>query len=101
MPTVTRKKLEIIVETPVVRRLEAILTEEGVRGWSVFRSVEGSGTGGEWRGDFTSALEKRLVFAVTNAETAERVLVRLLPFLEDYPGVVCVSDVQVLRPERF
>jgi nitrogen regulatory protein PII len=101
MPTVMRKKLEIIVEAPVLRRLEQILSEEGVRGWSVFRSVEGSGQGGEWRSDFTSAHDKRLVFAVTSEETAERVLARILPFLEDYPGVVCVSDVGVLRPERF
>ena len=101
MPTVTRKKLEIIIEAPVLRRLEAIMTEEGVRGWSVFSSIEGAGASGEWRGDFTAATQKRLVIAVTNEAAAERVLQRLLPFLEDYPGVVCVSDVQVLRPERF
>ena len=100
MPTVPCKKLEIVVEAPVLRRLEAILAEEGVRGWSVFRSVEGAGSHGEWRSDF-AATERRLVWAVTSAETAERVLDRLLPFLDDYPGVVCVSDVGVLRPERF
>jgi PII-like signaling protein len=100
MPTVARKKLEVIIEEPILRRLEAILAEEGVRGWSVFRSVEGSGSHGEWRSGF-AATEKRLVWAVTNAETAERVMTRLLPFLDDYPGVVCVSDVGVLRPERF
>jgi nitrogen regulatory protein PII len=101
MPTVPRKKIEVIVEAPVLRRLEAILQEEGVRGWSVFRSVEGSGSHGGWRSDFPAATEKRLVWAVTNEATAERVLARILPFLEDYPGVVCVSDVGVLRPERF
>ncbi len=85
----------------VLRRLETILEEEGVRGWSVFRSIGGAGSHGGWRSDFTDAQEKRLVWAVTNAETAERVLQRILPFLEDYPGVVCVSDVGVLRPERF
>jgi len=100
MPTVARKKLEVIIEAPVLRRLETILQEEGVRGWSVFRSVEGAGSHGEWSSGFAST-EKRLVWAVTNAETAERVLDRILPFLEDYPGVVCVSDVGVLRPERF
>ncbi len=101
MPTVARKKLEIVVEAPVLRRLEAILSEEGVRGWSVFRSTEGAGSHGEWRSDFPAVQEKRLVWAVTSADTAERVLQRILPFLEDYPGVVCVSDVGVLRPDRF
>ena len=102
MHTTSRKKLEIIVEAPVLRRVEVFLEEAGVRGWTVLPSVKGHGSGSEWTsGDFTPGQEKRLIFAVATAEVADRVLERLGRFFQDYPGIVVVTDVEVLRAERF
>jgi nitrogen regulatory protein PII len=100
--TTTRKKLEIIVEAPVLRRVESFLEEAGVRGWTVLPSLKGHGSGGDWTsGDFTPGQEKRLIFAVATAEVSDRVLERLAAFFADYPGIVVVTDVEVLRAERF
>ncbi|MBW0152604.1 P-II family nitrogen regulator [Phenylobacterium sp.] len=97
-----RKKLEIIVEAPVLRRVETFLAEAGVRGWTVLPSLAGAGDSGEWRsGDFTPGQEKRLIFALVTTEVADRVLARLADFFADYPGVVAVSDVEVMRGEKF
>ncbi len=97
-----RKKLEIIVEAPVLRGVEDFLAEAGVRGWTVLPSLAGSGDGGGWRsGHYTPGQEKRLIFALVTAEVAERVLERLADFFADYPGVVAVSDVEVMRGEKF
>ena len=86
----------------MLRRVEAFLAEAGVRGWTVVPSVEGAGAHGEWRsGDFTPGQEKRLLWAIVSDDVAERALARLAIFFEDYPGVVCTSDVEVLRAERF
>jgi nitrogen regulatory protein PII len=102
MQTTARKKLEIIVEAPVLRRVETFLEEAGVRGWTVLPSLKGHGSGGDWSaGDFTPGQEKRLIIAVAAADVAERVLERLGRFFADYPGIVVVTDVQVLRAERF
>lgn len=102
MQTHARKKLEIVVEAPVLRRVEAMLQDAGVTGYSVFAGLEGAGETGGWRREgLTGADEKRLVFAVTSPEKAERALERLSEFFADYPGIVCVSDVQVIRGERF
>ncbi|MCE9521927.1 MAG: DUF190 domain-containing protein [Alphaproteobacteria bacterium] len=102
MQTVRRRKLEIIVEAPVLSRVEAILKSEGVRGWSVFAGVEGHGATGDWHSEgLSGAEEKRLIFALTSNDAADRVLEKLVAFFEDYPGVVCVSDVDVMRPDRF
>ena len=102
MRTTSRKKLEIIVEGPVLRRVEAFLEEAGVRGWTVLPSLKGHGSGGEWTsGDFTPGQEKRLIMAVASAEAADLVLERLGRFFADYPGIVMVTDVEVLRAERF
>ena len=102
MQLTRRKKLEIIVEAPVLRRVEGFLSEAGVRGWTVLPSLAGAGDSGEWRsGDFTPGQEKRLILALVSSEVAEKVLERLADFFADYPGVVAVSDVEVLRGEKF
>ncbi len=102
MNTTARTKLEIVVEAPVLRRVEELLAEAGVRGFSVFAGLEGAGDGGGWRREgLSGAQDKRLIWTIMSADTAERVLERLAEFFQDYPGVVCVSDVRVLRGERF
>ena len=102
MQTIRRKKLEIIVEAPVLRRVEAILGEAGVRGWTVLPSLEGAGSHGEWRaGDYAPGQEKRVFLAMVAADVAEAVMARLATFFADYPGVVCSSDVDVIRGDRF
>jgi PII-like signaling protein len=102
MATTRRRKLEIIVEAPVLSRVERMLSEEGVRGWSVFSGVGGHGTHGDWRTEGLSGAEdKRLIFALCGEEAAARVLDRLAAFFQDYPGIVCVTDVEVMRGERF
>lgn len=102
MQTVARKKLEIIVEAAVLRRVEGFLAEAGVRGWTVLPSLEGSGAHGEWQSQgFSPAQNKRLILALASEEVAAQVLDRLAAFFADYPGIVFISDVQVLRAERF
>ena len=102
MQLTRRKKLEIIIEAPVLRRVEGFLSEAGVRGWTVLPSLAGAGDSGEWRsGDFTPGQEKRLILALVSTDVSEKVLVRLADFFVDYPGVVAVSDVEVLRGEKF
>lgn len=102
MQTSQRKKLEVIVEAAVLRRVETFLGEAGVRGWTVLPSLEGSGTGGEWHSaGFMPGQEKRLIFAVVSAEVATAALEKLEIFFADYPGIVCVSDVEVMRGDRF
>ena len=102
MKTVRRRKLEIIAEAPVLSRIEEILREQGVRGWSVFVGSEGRGGSGDWHAaGLSSAEEKRLIIALTTNEAADRVLEKLSEFFDDYPGIVFASDVDVLRPERF
>lgn len=102
MQTTRRKKLEIIVEASLLRRVEQLLDEAGVRGWTVLPSLEGHGSGGDWSsGDFVPGQEKRLILAVASSEVADGMLGRLSAFFADYPGLVFISDVEVLRAERF
>jgi hypothetical protein len=102
METFRRKRLEIVVEAPMLEALERMLGEIGVTGYTVVAGREGSGSSGRWIEEgFTSAFEKRIVIAVTTADTAEKVFARLKTFFQRYSGVVFASDVDVMRAEKF
>lgn len=102
MDLVTRKKLEIFVEAHALAHVEHMLRDVGAKGWSVFNGVEGAGAHGAWR---QSAIDgggdMHLVIAVTNEPAALKALAWLKDYFSTYRGLVCLSDVQVLRPERF
>jgi len=102
MQTTKRKKLEIIVEVLVLRRVEGFLVEAGVRGWTVLPSLAGASASGEWRsGDFVPGQEKCLIMAIATEDVAACALDKLSAFFADYPGVVCISEVEVIRSDRF
>jgi nitrogen regulatory protein PII len=102
MQTHTRKKLEILVEAPILKRVEEILEACGVHVFSVFDGREGRGLSGRWTDQAVAdALDQRLVWAVMTQEAAEQVVERLAVLFQRYPGVVVVSAVEVLRAERF
>lgn len=102
MPMVTRKKLEIFVEAHALARVEAMLKDFGVKGWSVFDGVEGAGEGGPWRQSHVeSGGDMRMILAITSEASATKALDWLGRYFATYRGVVAISDVEVLRPERF
>jgi len=102
MQTHTRTRLEIIVEATMARRVEEMLMAEGVTGFFAVSGREGGGSSGRWRDDgLSGALEKVMIIAVTVPDVAARVMARLDAFFERYPGVCFVSEVGVMRPQRF
>jgi nitrogen regulatory protein PII-like uncharacterized protein len=98
-----RRKLEIIVEAGIARRVETMLTEEGVSGFFVVAGREGASRGSaSWSDDgLSGALEKVMITAVTNEEIAGKVMSRLQSIFERYPGVCFSSDVDIMRADRF
>lgn len=102
MQTYRRRKLEIIVESAILKRTEAVLTECGVHVFTVLDGREGRGLAGRWEDEnVADALEQRMIVAVTTAEAAEKVFIRMAEIFARYPGVIYASDVDVLRAERF
>jgi nitrogen regulatory protein PII len=98
----TRKKLEIIIESAILKRTEAILSECGVHVFTVFDGREGRGLAGRWDDEnVADALEQRLIIAVTTAEAADKVFEKMAAVFQRYPGVIYASDVEVMRVERF
>ncbi len=100
--TYPRKKLEIIAESTVLPRIEQLLREVGAKGYTVVQGAKGFGAHGTWFDDtLTQADRMLLVEVILTAEAADEMLGKLVPLFETWRGVAAVSDVQVLRPDRF
>ncbi len=101
--TSTRKRIEIVVEAALRRRLVAALDAAQVTGYTIIPVVGGRGDEGEWNrgGQVTSAREKIMIISITDAERAEAALDAVLEELSDGSGIVSISDVAVVRAEKF
>ncbi len=102
MQTHTRKKLEIIVDSPLVPRVTALIDRIGATGYTLFQSIGGRGAEGDWREDqLTGAQQKILIKVIAGEETANRLLENLSGELERYSCIIYVSTVEVIRAGKF
>lgn len=101
MQLLERKKLDIFVEAHALEHVERMLAQAGFKGWSVFEGVEGSGSHGAWRQTGIGESSACLIVAIGGAEAAENALQWLADYFRTYPGIVAISDVAVMRGERF
>lgn len=101
MHLTSRKKLDIFIEAHALGALETMLGDVGFKGWSVFTGVEGSGLHGAWQQTGVVEAEARLVVAIGTETACQAALGWLADYFKSYPGVVSVSDVGVMRSERF
>jgi PII-like signaling protein len=102
MQTHPKKKLEIIIEAPLLNRLLDKLEKLGVSGYTVVPAIAGKGSGGAWReGQLTQAGHMVMVICVTSEERVEAVLGPVYEVLARHIGIVTVTDVQVIRADHF
>lgn len=100
--TIARKRIEILMDTPLVPRLIRYVKDADISGWSLIHIDSGGGRNGEWRhDDVTSAAAKTILLAVANETKAQALIDRIAPILESHGLLLLVSDVEVVRGERF
>ena len=100
--TVTRKRIEVLIDRPLAVRLVEAAAEAGVSGYTLIPVQSGSGRQGTWRNDPVSGAEAKTIFLTIASEAkAERLVELLAPHLDAYGMLLTVSDVQVIRGERF
>jgi nitrogen regulatory protein PII len=103
MKTTLKKRLEIIIEAPVIERLETLLRREGVKGWTVIPARSGQGAHGSWsrEGQVGEAGRMLMLLAIVDPADLDRVLEKVYALLERQIGVVAISDAHVVRADRF
>ncbi|GIT92616.1 hypothetical protein JANAI62_31470 [Jannaschia pagri] len=103
MQTHPAKRVEIIIEAMMERRLTDALVKAGVTGFTVLPVQGGSGRSGQWSraGQVSRAGGMRAVVCIVREEALDTLLDAAFTVVERHIGVVCVTDCQVLRAERF
>ena len=103
MQTFAKKRLEIVIEHPARKGLAALLDAQHVTGYSVVPVSAGSGQHGPWdeAGQVTSAEGMVMVICIVDPAQCEGVLEAVYPYIAPRKAIMSISDVQVVRGERF
>ncbi len=103
MQTFAKKRLEIVIEHPARKGLATILDAQKVTGYSVLPVIAGSVKYGPWdeAGQVTSAEGMVMFICIVDPTHIDRVIEAVYPFIQLRKAIMTVSDVQVVRGERF
>lgn len=103
MQTYPKKRIDIVVEAPLLARVIELLDAQGVGGYTVLPALAGRGSGGVWHRDglVGRAGAAVTIFCILDANKVDDVLEPLFRLVSRQIGIVSVSDVQVIRPDHF
>ncbi|MCW1951784.1 MAG: DUF190 domain-containing protein [Octadecabacter sp.] len=103
MQTHQAKRVVITIEAIMQRRLTDALEEAGVTGYSILPVLGGSGRSGAWSrdGQVSRASGMVQVVCIIKPERLDGLLEAAFEVVDKHIGVVTISDVEVLRAERF
>ena len=102
MQTHRRKKIEVIVEAAVAPAITALLDENGVSGYTVLPTLAGKGQAGRRAASgVIGGMDSVMIVAIVGDAAWQRISAGIYELLRDYSGIVVLSDVDVLRGERF
>lgn len=99
--TYTRKRIDILVDAPLCDWLIEQAAAAGIVHHSVLPVESGLGRAGAWRDEGFGTVAKRMFVALSNVDKVSALLDRLAPDIERYGLIIAVSDVEVVRGERF
>ncbi|TBX20515.1 P-II family nitrogen regulator [Nioella sediminis] len=103
MQTHKAKRVEIIIESMMERRLTEALRKADVTGYTILPVKGGSGRSGEWSraGQVSRAGGMLAVVCIIKPDRLDALLEAAFAVVERHIGVVSVTDCEVLRAERF
>ena len=98
-----KKRIDIIIEMPLLRRITERFGKTGVSGYSVLPVIAGRGQSGEWSasGQVSEVGQMAAIVCIVDAGKLDAVLDEVFEVVRKQIGLVTVSDVSVVRPERF
>lgn len=98
-----KKRIEIIIEAPLRTRLADLLNRTGVEGYTVLPAIAGRGVETDWHreGQVTTAGQMIMVVCIVDPEQADEIVEAVYGMLSRHHGIVSLSDVEVIRRERF
>lgn len=103
MTLYSKKKIELIIEKPALKRACRILEEAGATGYTYLPTLGGFGNHNRWqRGtDISSSRDMILIICITDEEICKIVIDNLGTLIGSHIGVLNISDTTVLRKNKF
>lgn len=103
MPDVLpRRRIEILADAPVMPAVIETAARAGIDHYTLLPLFAGRGHSGAWSDDqLTGALAKQMLLIVCRAEAAELLIAGLRPLLDSHGLMLMLSDVDVVRGDRF
>lgn len=97
------KRVAVIIESIMQRRLTDAMIKADVTGFSILPVLGGSGSSGDWsrEGQVSRGTGMVQVVCIVSPEKLDKMLTEVFPVVETHIGVISVSDCEVLRAERF
>tara|TARA_R110000868_G_scaffold7071_16_gene38742 strand:- start:1382 stop:1696 length:315 start_codon:yes stop_codon:yes gene_type:complete len=101
--TFRKKRLEIIVEEPILGRLTDALIREKVTGYTIVPALGGYGSAGPWHREnaLSRAGHMVVLVCILDERLVETVLSAAYGIVSRQIGIVTLSDVEVVRPDLF
>lgn len=99
--TVIRKRIEILTDAALVKRITDAIDRADITGWTVTPVSSGKGREGRWREERVMGTDKVLVLTIAPEAKAMRLAEDLAPILTSHGLLLSMWDVQVIRGERF
>ncbi|MEM7751314.1 MAG: DUF190 domain-containing protein [Pseudomonadota bacterium] len=103
METFVKKRIDIMVEAPLMNRMIEILERLEVGGYTVVPAIAGRGKSGAWHrdGQVGRAGAVILIFCIVDESKIDEILTPIFELVAQQIGIVTVSDVRVIRPDNF
>lgn len=99
--TVFRKRIEILADAALVKRVTSAIDRAGITGWTVTPVTSGKGRDGHWREERVMGTDKVFVLTIAAQDKAMALAEELAPSLSSHGLLLTMWDVEVIRGERF
>ena len=103
MQTYPKKRIEIIIEAPLRKRLTDLLDRHEVNGYTVLPAIAGRGVDTHWHreGQVTPVGQMVMVVCIVDPSRSDAIVESIYKLLSRQFGIVSLSDVEVIREEKF
>jgi PII-like signaling protein len=103
MRTHRKKRIDIVAEAPILKRIVRLLEEAEVTGYTIIPALAGRGRHGDWsrEGLAGDAGRMMVVFCVVDPAQVDAILDRLDAVIRRQIAIVTVTDVEVIRDDHF
>ena len=99
--TTIRKRIEILTDTALLRRVTDAIDMAEIGGWTVTPVRSGKGSDGHWREERVTGTDKVLVLTIAPQDKAMTLAEAIAPILSSHGLLLTMWDVEVIRGERF